>query len=152
MIVIPAHFAPGLELGLVEPAQVIAWADEQIAAWDEPPEWLIELSTVRPCGEEVLRVLRARGADESIDDESFLALLAVGYFRRGWEIRRTVGLLLRRFCYVERSGELTSRQAQIYLIDDELDHSPSAAKERCWNLLRPALTMGDGLVGAGRVD
>ena len=152
MIVIPAHFVTGLELGLVEPARVIAWADEQIAACDEPPEWLIEVSTVRPCGEEVLRVLRARGAGESVDDESFRALVAVGHFRRGWGIRRTVELLLRRFCCVERTGKLTPRQVQISVMDDELDHSPSAAMERCWDLLRPALAMGDGLVRGRRGD
>ena len=39
-----AILAAGLRLGVLDPAAVIAWADNQIARRPDPPPWLIDLS------------------------------------------------------------------------------------------------------------
>jgi hypothetical protein len=134
----PTFLSQCLALGLIEPDQVASWADGQIAATDQPPYWLIQLST-QSDGDPlaVQKLLAEAGAAPQVDDDSYLSLVAGLYSARA-DANRAVGLLYERFCIDWE--EMTDLRQEIFVIEDEMGWNESKGNGRLKRLLKKHLS------------
>ena len=93
--------AHAIDLNALGVEEVISWCDKQIAKFDKPDYWLIELSTGRKHPIDIVNKLKMAGAQSEIEDSMYLALVAGAYFRERIEYNRATQLLMDRFCWGE---------------------------------------------------
>jgi hypothetical protein len=141
-----SHVLKGVEMGLIPIERVIKWADEQIVAIDEPDEWLFELATTRADANDVVRVMKKHGASTEIDDDTFLALVAFGFFNSRLALEQVQAALFDRFCLMDWK-EMTLLRQQIYMFDDEMGWDTRRARQTCETILQPFRDAGERLVG-----
>lgn len=142
---IAPHVLQGVEMGLIPVERVIRWADQQIIAAESPEPWLIDLATARPDNHDVIAAMRQRGASTEVDDYTFVALVAYGFFHSRLCLDQVHTSLFRRFCATEWK-EMTPLRQQIYIFDDELDWDADRARRTCESILEPFRGAGERLV------
>src|SRR5687768_15486639 len=143
---IAPHVLKGVEMGLIPVERVIRWADQQIIATESPEPWLIDLATTRADSHDILSVMRQHGVSTEIDDDTWLALVAYGFFHSRLELEEVRNALYTRFCAVDWK-EMTPLRQQIYIFDDELGWDMSRARRTCESILQPFRDPGEKLVG-----
>lgn len=127
-----------LLLGAIEPAHVVSWADKQIAGIEQPPYWLMQLSTeVKDDPLAIQKILFEAGAAPQVDDDTFLALVA-GLYSIHSDVGQAVSLLMERFCFCDWK-EMTDFQREVYLMDDEFGWDESKGIGRLTKLLEKHL-------------
>jgi hypothetical protein len=105
-----------IKLGIIETGQVSSWADRQISANQQPPYWMIQLSTETGDDPNAIQsVLFDAGAAAQVDDDAFLALVA-GFYSCTNDSHRAFSLLWARFCV--EFEELTDLQRELFSIDE----------------------------------
>ena len=137
-----------LELGLIEPDQITSWADSQIATTEQPPYWMIELSSDSISDLLTIRKLFYEGgAATQVDDDTFLSLVA-GFYSVRNDANKTMALLYERFCVDWK--EMTDFRKELFTIDDELGWNESKGISRLKILLEkhlPAFIEHAGRIG-----
>ncbi|WP_193215188.1 hypothetical protein [Luteolibacter marinus] len=135
--------AIGLALGVIHASDAVEWADAWIMRLDEPPYWLIEISTSpRSSAHDLLKLIPAAPDDEAASDQEFLGAMAVRLIDHGDSLAEILRLMYERFCLCAWT-EMTETRQEVYLIDDEWDWDRSRA-------VRTARTFLMGHLEAGR--
>lgn len=138
--------AIGLTLGLISATDVIEWADSWILQLDEPPYWLIEVSTTpKVTLQDLLNLIPVRANDYGATDQEFLGAMAVRSIDKGESLGGIVRLMYERFCFCDWT-EMTEVRQQIYIIDDEWDWDQSRAVQTARAFLMPYLSVGRSLL------
>jgi len=148
---IAPHVLKGVEMGLIPVERIIRWADEQIIATESPEPWLIDLATTRPDNHDVIALMRRQGASTEVDDDTFIALVAYGFFHSSLGLEQVHAALFRRFCATEWK-EMTPLRQRIYIFDDELDWDVARARRTCESILEPFQDAGERLVSDYKND
>lgn len=82
----PPHCLKAVELGIVDPEAVV------------PPEWLYDFCILCPATpEDCVAFFRHYGATSEVDDNTYIALLAGGFFHRNLDPLTIAALLQKRF-------------------------------------------------------
>jgi hypothetical protein len=142
---IAPHFLKGVEMGLIPVERVIRWADEQIVATNSPEPWLIDLATTHADVHDIISAMRQHGASAEVDDDSFLALVAYGFFQSRMALEQVHVALFHRFCATDWK-EMTPLRQQIYFFDDEMNWDVDRARRTCQIILQPFRDAGERLV------
>lgn len=143
---LPAHFLHALKMGILPTEEIIRWADARIAEDPEPAGWLIDLSLSKVDRHEVARILIREGLDPEPDEETFLALVAFGFFHGSVPADHTVRELYGRYGTGDWS-ELTPWMQEIHVLDHLLDENQLVkVDEICRSLLQPYLLRGESLM------
>ena len=138
--------AIGLSLGVIDALKVVEWADAWIVRLDDPPYWLIEISTSpRATQEDLLKLIPATDDEVGATDQEFLGAMSVRFIDQADSLREILRLMYDRFCTCEWT-EMTEVRQQVYLIDDEWDWDQSRAVETARNFLKPHLSVGRSLL------
>jgi hypothetical protein len=140
------HVLKGIEMRLIPVERVIRWADEQIVATKSPEPWLIDLATTRADVHDIISVMKQHGASAAVDDETFLALVAHGFFQSRMVLEQVHATLFCRFCATDWK-EMTPLRQQIYIFDDEMGWDVERARRTCQIILQPFRDTGARLVG-----
>lgn len=129
------EMAVGLQLGILDPPDLVAWADRHIMQLDTPPYWLIELSLAsRACVAEMLKILPSQTPSPEPTDLEFLGAMALRLIDRGEPLATILPPLFERFCLAESTPMIAVRD-EIYLVDDESDWDRAKAEARARSLL-----------------
>ncbi|MBK1829057.1 hypothetical protein [Haloferula rosea] len=138
--------AIGLRLGVIQPRDVVEWADSWIMRLDDPPYWLIEVSTSpRAAQHDLLNLIPTIATDEEVADQEFLGAMAVRLIDQAEPLGEILRLMYERFCLCEWT-EMTEIRQQVYLIDDEWDWDQSRAIKTARTFLTPHLEAGRSLL------
>src|SRR5437868_1805181 len=87
----PPHRLKAVELGIIEPESVV------------PREWIYDLCILCPASpEDFLGFFRQYGATSEVDDNTYIALVAGGFFRKTLDPTAVTGLLTKRFAKYTR--------------------------------------------------
>jgi hypothetical protein len=90
----PPHCLKAVELGIVDPEAVV------------PREWIYDLCIICPASpEDCVAFFRQYGASSEVDDNTYIALLAGGFFRRNLDPFAVATLLQKRFSKHARVDE-----------------------------------------------
>ncbi len=129
----PPHRLKAVELGIIEPEAVV------------PREWIYDLCVLCPASpEDFVGFFRHYGATSEVDDNTYIALVAGGFFRKTLDATAVTALLAKRFanytrvdaglrgCMEQLSNEFTSAQR---------------ATEICVEVLTPYQALADRLLG-----
>lgn len=138
--------AIGLALGVIHAPDAVEWADAWIMRLDDPPYWLIEISTsprATPC--DLLKLIPVAVGDEAASDQEFLGAMAVRFFDQGDSFGEILRLMYERFCLCQWT-EMTDVRQQIYVIDDEWDWDQQRAVETARTFLMSYLSAGRSLL------
>lgn len=115
------NLAIGLSLGVIRAEDVVVWADSWILRLDDPPYWLIEISTAPQVTQyDLLNLIPAVTDEDHVTDEEFLGAMAVRFIDQSESFREILRLMYERFCLCEWT-EMTEIRQKIYVIDDEWD-------------------------------
>jgi hypothetical protein len=138
--------AIGLSLGVIHAQAAVEWADSWIMRLDDPPYWLIEISTSpRATPYDLLKLIPAAVDDEEASDEEFLGAMAVRFIDQGDLFGEILRLMYERFCLCQWT-EMTEERQKIYVIDDEWDWDQSRAVETARTFLMSYLSAGRSLL------
>ena len=142
-----AHdLAIGLALGVIDAADAVEWADAWIMRLDDPPYWLIEISTSpRASRHDLLKLIPAAVDDETASDHEFLGAMAVRFIDRSESLGEILRLMYARFCLCDWT-EMTEIRQEVYVIDDEWDWDQSRAVQTAQTFLVPYLRVGRSLL------
>ena len=143
---LPSHVLKAVEMGLIPVGPVIRWADQQIVATDKPEPWLIELATSRSDNHDLVSTMKHRGASTEVDDDTFLASVAYGFFHTRMNLEQVRSALFEHFCLID-SKEMTPLRQQIYGFDEEMGWDTVRARRTCEAILDPFLEKGERLLG-----
>ena len=130
---------------LISAEDVIRWADAMIIATEQPKPWLIDLAISRPDAHDVISMLRHHDATTEVDDDTFLALVAYGYFQSRLTLEQVRSNLYARFCLIDWKVMTPLRQL-IYVFDDEMGWDVGKARWTCETILQPFREAGAKLV------
>ena len=144
MQIIPPHILKGVELGLIPAKRILQWAEMQIMATDPPAFWLTELVTTQLEDHDLVSAMKEHGASSDVDEDTFLSLVAFGFFRSPVRLERIREILFDRFCVAP--NEMTPLRQQVYIFDDEMGWDATRAHRTCENLLRPYREKGEELL------
>ena len=134
--------AIGLALGVIRAPDAVKWADSWISRLDDPPYWLIEISTSpRATQYDLLRLIPSTVDQDEASDQEFLGAMAVRYIDRGDSLREILRLMYERFCLCDWT-EITEVRQQVYVIDDEWDWDQARAVQTARAFLMPYLMAG----------
>jgi hypothetical protein len=138
--------AIGLSLGVIHAPDAVEWADSWIMRLDDPPYWLIEISTSpRATQQDLLKLIPATADDEDATDQEFLGAMAVRSIDQSGSLSEILRLMYERFCLCEWT-EMTEVRQQVYLIDDQWEWDQSRAVRTARALLMPHLSVGRDLL------
>jgi hypothetical protein len=138
--------AMGLSLGVIHAPDAVEWADSWIMRLDDPPYWLIEISTSpRATLHDLLKLIPATADDEGATDQEFLGAMAVRFIDQSDSLGEILRLMYERFCLCEWT-EMTEVRQQVYLIDDEWDWDQARAVQTARTFLMPYLKVGRRLL------
>lgn len=138
--------ALGLALGMIDSGAAIEWADRWIMLLEDPPYWLIEISTARQTSShDLLKLVPESAFTDEPSDAEFLAAMAVRLIDRGEPLVDLLPLLMDRFCFCEWT-EMTEVRKRVYLIEDEMDWDFSRAKLTAAELLHEHVDEGRRLL------
>jgi hypothetical protein len=138
--------AIGLSLGVIHASDAVEWADAWIMRIDDPPYWLIEISTSPKLSpHDLLKLIPEAVGDEATSDQEFLGAMAVRFLDHGDSLGEILRLMYERFCLCEWT-EMTEIRQEIYLIDDEWDWDQSRAVQRARTFLMGHLEAGRSLL------
>jgi hypothetical protein len=128
----PSYCLKAVELGLVDPEAVI------------PREWIYDLCVLCPASlEDCVSFFRSHGASTEVDDNTYLALLAGGFFRNQFNVATVTHLLSKRFS----NHAMTDSGLRGFL--DKLNNPktlPQHAYDICIEVLSPYQDLGDLLL------
>lgn len=137
--------AVGLSLGVISTRDAVEWADSCIMRLDDPPSWLIDISSSQQTTlHDLLKLLPIDSADLESTDQQFLGVMAVR-FELHDSLADILPLLYDRFCLCEWT-EMTEIRQQIYLIDDEWDWDQLRAIKTARKFLLPFVAEGKILI------
>jgi hypothetical protein len=139
------HVLKGIKMGLIPIDRVVRWADQMILAADVPEMWLIDLATASADKHDVIGTMRRYGASTDVDDDTFLALVAYGFFYSQLTLEQVRDALYFRFCSIDWN-EMTPLRRQIYIFDDEINWDAIRARRTCAAILEPFRDVGERLV------
>ena len=135
-----------LQLGVISREDVIAWADRRIGESDDPPYWLIEVSTATRASKiDLESLLRAHTNEPEPNDQEFLGVMSVRLLDLTHALKDILPMMYERFCLSSRK-DTRDEVAMIYLIDDEFDWDPDRGVATAKEFLRPYLESGRSLV------
>jgi hypothetical protein len=128
----PPYYLKAVELGLVEPEAVI------------PREWIYDLCVLCPeTPQDCMSFFRQHGATSEVDDNTYLALLACGFFRKTLDTNAVISLLVNRF---SRSIYDSGLQNCLRQLTSE-GPTGQRAHEICTDVLAPYQQLADKLLG-----
>ncbi len=138
--------AIGLSLGVIHAPDAVEWVDSWIMRLDDPPYWLIEISTSpRATLHDLLKMIPAAADDEEATDREFLGAMAVRLIDQGDSLGEILRLMYDRFCLCEWT-EMTEIRQQIFVIDDEWDWDRTRAIPTARTFLMTYLAVGRSLL------
>jgi hypothetical protein len=143
---LPSHVLKAVEMGLIPAGPVIRWADQQIVATDQPEPWLIELATAGSDNHDIISMMKHQGVSTEVDGDTFLALVAYGFFHSRMTLAEARTALYQKFC-LNDPKEMTALRQQVYILDDEMGWDSSRAQRTCEAILDPFLEIGEQLLG-----
>lgn len=128
----PPHFLKAVELGIVDPESVV------------PREWLYDFCVLCPATpEDCVAFLRHYGATSEVDDNTYIALLAGGFFHRNLDPLTVARFLQKRFSKQALVDE-GMRSCIEQLTSTETD--AERAKEICVQAFTPYQQLADRLL------
>jgi hypothetical protein len=129
----PPHHLKAVELGLVDPEAIV------------PREWLYDFCILCPATpEDCVGFFRNYGITSDVDDNTYLALLAGGFFRHVLDAKKITHLLVSRF---GRQAALDSGLKNCLENLTNPDIHPNHAYDICLQVLFPYQEMGEKLLG-----
>jgi hypothetical protein len=128
----PPYCLKAVELGLVDPEAVI------------PREWIYDFCVLAPASpEDCVAFFRNYGATTEVDDNTYLALIAGGFFQNRLSGNDVTRLLAKRFSH-QTASDSGVRGCLNQLIDAQLD--PHRTRFICATLLLPYLELAQRLL------
>lgn len=140
------ELAIALTLGVIPASEAVSWADFWIMNLDDPPYWLIELSTsskVTP--HDLVNLIPIDESHLMIKDHEFIGAMAVRFIDQCDSLDEILPLLYTRFCSCDWK-EMTNTRQQIYVIDDEYDWDRSRAVQTAQTFLKSYLHEGRSML------
>jgi hypothetical protein len=149
----PPIILRGLTMNVIPPEAILRWANERLLAVREPELWLRKLAELPPVAGEILRHLEQYGAQEEVDEETRMVLLAYGFFRSRWPLADICSALVP--CWVDLEDHPAPVQQVADLLQEVRDWEPETARRRCEETLEPyrataEKVMDDFFTGPGK--
>lgn len=142
----PHQLLAALQLGVIGRDDVIAWADRRIGETDDPPYWLIEVSTATRASKiDLESLLRSHTSEPEPNDQEFLGAMSVRLLDLSHPLKDILPTMYERFCLSNRKGA-RDEVGMIYLIDDEFGWDPDRGVATAKEFLHPYLESGRTLV------
>ncbi|MGZ4962663.1 MAG: hypothetical protein ACXWIU_04055 [Limisphaerales bacterium] len=128
----PPHRLKAVELGIIEPEAVV------------PREWIYDLCVICPASpEDFVGFFRQYGATSEVDDNTYIALVAGGFFRKTLDANAVTNLLAKRFAKYGRVD--AGLQRCLDQLSSEFTR-PQRATEICVEVLTPYQALADRLL------
>lgn len=128
----PPHCLKAVELGIVDPEAVV------------PREWIYDFCVLCPATpEDCVAFFRHFGANSEVDDNTYIALLAGGFFRRTLDTSEVARFLQKRFSKHSRVDQ-GMRTCIEQLTDQHTD--AERAKDICAQVFAPYQELADRLL------
>jgi hypothetical protein len=130
----PPHCLKAVELGIIDPEAVV------------PREWIYDFYVLCPATlEDCIGFFRQFGATTEVDDNTYIALLAGGFFRRTLDTSAIACFLNKRFSKHALLVDTGMRRCIEELTS--ADTTSERAREICKEVLTPYQDLADRLLG-----